>query len=55
MSELKTDSIANRLKQRIHIKARMGRVGGTEHRTKVILRKKEMELKKRRKNRKIEC
>jgi hypothetical protein len=55
MSELKTDSIANRLKQRVKIKARIGRVGGTEHNKKIILRKKAMELKKRRKNRKIEC
>jgi len=38
--ELKTDSIANRLKQRIQIKTRVGRVGSTENQKKVILRKK---------------
>jgi len=55
MTELNTDTIAGRIKKRNREKARSGRVGGTDHRQKVIHRHKEAELRKRRKNRKIEC
>ena len=42
-----TDSIASRVKQRTKIKERPGRVGGTEHKKKVLLRKKLIEQKKK--------
>ena len=42
-----TDNIASRVKRRTQIKERPGRVGGTEHKKKVILRKKLIEQKKR--------
>lgn len=51
----KTDTIASRIKQRELIKARPGRVGGAEHKKLVLQRKRAMELRKRRKNKKIEC
>lgn len=50
-----SDSIASRVKDRSKIKARPGRVGGEEHRKLVLQRKKEYELRKRRKKMKIEC
>jgi hypothetical protein len=49
------NSIANRIKQRTREKARPGRVGGTEHKKKVSIRIKEMEQRKKRGKRKIEC
>ena len=55
MTDLNTDSIAGRIKRRTLIKARIGRVGGTEHKKKVEQRKKALELKKKRKKMKIEC
>jgi hypothetical protein len=42
-----TDSIASRIKQRAQINERPGRVGGTEHKKKVLLRKKLIEHKKK--------
>lgn len=42
-----TDSIASRVKRRTKIKERPGRVGGTEHKKKVLLRKKLIEQKRR--------
>tara|TARA_B100000795_G_C22552813_1_gene343170 strand:- start:37 stop:240 length:204 start_codon:yes stop_codon:yes gene_type:complete len=53
MSE--SNSIANRIKQRIREKARPGRVGGNEHKKKVLNRINEMEKRKKRRNYKIEC
>ena len=50
-----TDSIASRVKKRTVIKARPGRVGGTEHKKLVEQRRREVELRKKRKNMKIEC
>jgi len=50
-----TDSIASRVKKRTEIKARPGRVGGTEHKKLVEQRRREVELRKKRKNMKIEC
>jgi len=55
MNELNTDTIAGRIKKKTHNNSRYGRVGGTEHNKIVMLRKKESDLRKRRKNRKIEC
>jgi len=55
MTELNTETIAGRIKRRAHENARSGRVGGTDHQKKIMLRHKEAELRKRRKNRKIEC
>jgi hypothetical protein len=55
MNEIKTDSIANRIKERVRIKARVGRVGGTDHKKLVILRKKAMELRKKRRYSRAEC
>lgn len=49
------DSIAGRVKKRTIINARHGRVGGTEHKKLMVQRKKEVELRKKRKNKKIEC
>ena len=46
MNEIETDSIADKIKELVRIKARVGRVGGTAHKNLVILRKKEMELNK---------
>ena len=45
-------SIAERVKKRSNDKKRRGRVGGTEHKKLIMLRKKQVE---KRKNRKIEC
>ena len=53
MSE--SNSIASRVKERIREKARPGRVGGNEHKKKVLSRRKEMEKRKKRGNYKIEC
>ena len=50
-----TNSIASRVKLRASEKARPGRVGGTEHKKLVMLRKKEVELRKRRRKSSIEC
>ena len=50
-----SNSIASRIKQRIREKARPGRVGGNEHKNKVLIRRKEMEKRKKRGNYKIEC
>jgi hypothetical protein len=50
-----SNSIANRIKQRIREKARPGRVGGNEHKKKVLNRINEMEKRKKRRNYKIEC
>lgn len=49
------DSIAGRIKKRVEVAARSGRVGGTEHKKLVEQRKKDMEKRKKRKNMKIEC
>jgi len=50
-----TDSIAGRIKKRVEVAARHGRVGGTEHKKLVEQRKKDMEKRKKRKKMKIEC
>ena len=50
-----SNSIASRIKERIREKARPGRVGGNEHKKKVLIRRKEMEKRKKRGNYKIEC
>jgi hypothetical protein len=50
-----SDSIADRIKQRTEVAARKGRVGGTEHKKLVLLRRKQVMEKKNAKNRKIEC
>jgi Skp family chaperone for outer membrane proteins len=41
-----TNSIADRVKQRTQIKERTGRVGGSEHKKKIELRKKQVERRK---------
>jgi len=50
-----SDSIASRIKNRVEIKARRGRVGGTEHKNLVAKRRKEVEERKKKANMKIEC
>lgn len=50
-----TDSIADRVKKRTEVKARHGRVGGTEHKKLIQQRRREVELRKKKKNAKIDC
>ena len=50
-----SDTIAGRIKKREKEKTRHGRVGGTEHKKLVAKRKKEVEARKKNKNRKVEC
>tara|TARA_B110000483_G_C17730164_1_gene364392 strand:+ start:375 stop:536 length:162 start_codon:yes stop_codon:yes gene_type:complete len=49
------DSIAGRIKKRVKDDNRIGRVGGTAHKKLVAQRRNEVELRKKRKNAKIEC
>lgn len=49
------DSIAGRIKKRVKDAARSGRVGGTAHKKLVAQRRNEVELRKKRKNAKIDC
>jgi|TARA_B110000008_G_scaffold166135_1_gene166266 hypothetical protein len=55
MSETKTDTIASRIKQRTQVKARPGRVGGTEHKKLILLRRKQVMERQNAKKRNIEC
>ena len=50
-----TGTIADRIKQRVKEEARHGRIGGTEHKKLVAKRIKEVEARKKNKNRKVEC
>ena len=53
MSE--SDTISGSVKQRTIVEARTGRVGGTEHKKLVLLRRKQVIKKQNAKNRKIQC
>jgi hypothetical protein len=48
-------SIASRIKKRVRVAARRGRVGGTEHKKLIERRKSEFKKKLKNKNMKIEC
>ena len=50
-----TESRESRVKKRTENKARPGRGGGTKHKKLVEQRRREVELRKKRKNMKIEC
>ena len=48
-------SIASRIKKRVRVAARRGRVGGTEHKKLIEKRRKEVEKRIKQKNMKIKC
>ena len=50
-----SESIAERIKKRVKVQARHGRVGGTEHKKLIEKRRKEDEKRIKQKNMKIKC